>query len=286
MRKRVVVTGASGRIAQRVLPGLAEHFDLTLVDLRDTNDVGEPVEGVHKVDLLNDDRTAYAELFRGHDAVIHSGFIRSPEGGAAGSGRGPEMFWKELDNVRMTYNVMQACVEAGVKRAAVVSSNHAADFYERLVHSGDVLGVTPEMAPYSDNFYGWAKISYEALGFLFATGRQNEGRRLENVQLRIGAPRETDLDSVEVGDITRMRRALAAYISVRDEVQLFVKSIEAPDIRNQYGVPFQIFYGISANSTRFWDISNAKRVIGYEPEDDAVMVFRDQIARITAGQES
>ncbi len=283
MKKRVVVTGACGRIIERVLPGLSEHFDLTLVDVRDTNFDGEPVPGVRTIDLLDNDRAAYRELFRGHDAVIHSGFVRSGTGGAAGTGGGPQDFWSEHDNVRMAYNVMQACVEAGVNRAVVVSSNHAADFYEPLIHSGDVFGVTPDTIPYSDNYYGWAKICYESLGYLFATGRETGGVRLENVQLRIGAPRDTDLDSIPAGDIRRMRRALGAYISMRDEVQLFVKSVTAPDIRNEFGVPFQVFYGISANSTRFWDISNAKRVIGYEPQDDAVVVFRDQIARITAG---
>ena len=283
MKKRVVVTGACGRIIERVLPGLSEQFDLTLVDIRDTDFDGKPVAGVRPIDLLDNDRTAYRELFRGHDAVIHSGFVRSAKGGSAGTGGGPEDFWCEHDNVRMVYNVMQACIEAGVKRAVVISSNHAADFYEPLIHSGDAFGVTPEMAPYSDNFYGWAKICYESLGHLFATGRETGGVRLENVQLRIGAPRDTDLDAIEPGDIRRMRRALGAYISTRDEIQLLVKSVTAPDIRNEYGVPFQIFYGISANSTRFWDISNAKRVIGYEPEDDSVVVFRDHIARITAG---
>ncbi len=281
--KRVAITGACGRIIQRVLPGLAERFELTLLDLRDTTFDGEQVDGVHKIDLLENDRTKYRELFRGHDAVIHSGFVRAPHGGMAGTGAGAELFWNELDNVRMTYNVMQACVEAEVPRAVVVSSNHAADFYEPLIHSGDVFGVTPDTVPYSDNFYGWAKVSYEALGFLFATGKQNDGVRLENVQLRIGAPRDNDLDSIEAGDITRMRRALGAWISVRDEVQLFSKSITTTDIRDENGVPFQIFYGISANSTRFWDISNAKRVIGYEPEDDALVEFRDQVARITEG---
>ena len=283
MKKRVVITGACGRIIERVLPELSQHFELTLVDVRDTTFDGKPVPGIHKVDLLDNDRTAYRELFRGHDAIIHSGFVRAPDGGIAGTGAGRETFWNEHDNVRMAYNVMQASVEAGVRRAVIVSSNHAADFYEPLIHSGDVFGVTPQTAPYSDNYYGWAKISYEALGFLFATGRQNGGARLENVQLRIGAPRETDLDSVEPGDIVRMRRALGAYISVRDEVQLFAKSVTAPDIRNEHGIPFQIFYGISANSTRFWDISNAKRVIGYEPQDDSIVVFRDRIAQLTVG---
>jgi hypothetical protein len=283
MRKRVIVTGACGRIAQRVIPGLQKEFDLTLLDVRDTTFDGETVPGVNHIDLLDNDLTACRELFRGHDALLHCGFLRAPNGGRAGTASGPETFPTELDNVRMAYNVMQACVEADVPRAVIMSSNHAADFYEPLIHSGDVFGVTPEMAPYSHKYYGWAKISYEALGFVFATGEQNGGNRLENVQLRIGAPRDTDMSSVAAGDLRAMRRALAVYISERDEVQLIAKSITTPDIRNEYGVPFQIFYGISGNSSRFWDISNAKRVIGYEPEDDSLLRFQDEIARITAG---
>lgn len=40
-----------------------------------------------------------------------------------------------------------------------------------------------------------------------------------------------------------MRRALGAYMSQRDLQQMFIKSIEAEDITDSYGIPFQIFYG-------------------------------------------
>lgn len=38
------------------------------------------------------------------------------------------------------------------------------------------------------------------------------------------------------------------------------------------------FYGISNNTRMFWDISNARQVIGYEPKDDSEQAFgvRDQ----------
>ena len=36
-----------------------------------------------------------------------------------------------------------------------------------------------------------------------------------------------------------IQRALAVYISQRDMAQLFIKSIEAGDIRDEFGVPFQ-----------------------------------------------
>jgi len=60
--------------------------------------------------------------------------------------------------------------------------------------------------------------------------------------------------------------------------QLFIKSIETEDIRDEQGVPFQIFYGISDNPHAFWSIVNARRVIGYEPQDNSEIRFADLIA--------
>ena len=111
--------------------------------------------------------------------------------------------------------------------------------------------VTPDMLPLSDNFYGWAKASYELLGFMFACGK--EGPVLENVQLRVGGPRETDIDSCG-NDLQQMHRGLGAYLSVRDQVQLVIKSIETEDIRDANGVPFQIFYGISGKRTQLLEL--------------------------------
>ncbi len=133
------------------------------------------------------------------------------------------------------------------------------------------------MRALSNNYYGWAKEAYEHLGFVFAAGRAN-GRPLENVQIRIGNPRETGISECDLGDLTCMRRALAAYISVRDMAQLFVKSIDAADIRDERGVPFQIFYGISGNSRAYWSIANARKVVGYQPQDNSEIRFSDQIA--------
>ena len=109
--------------------------------------------------------------------------------------------------------------------------------------------VQPEGRALSDNYYGWAKETYEHLGFVFAAGKQN-GRPLPNVQIRIGGPRETDIEQCQ-RDLRCMRRALGAYISDRDMQQLFVKSIEVEEIADESGVPFQIFYGISGNSHAF-----------------------------------
>jgi uronate dehydrogenase len=34
-------------------------------------------------------------------------------------------------------------------------------------------------------------------------------------------------------------------------------------------VPFAVVYGISGNTRAYWDIANARRELGYAPEDDA-----------------
>jgi hypothetical protein len=105
------------------------------------------------------------------------------------------------------------------------------------------------------------------------------------VQIRIGGPRETDVANTPLGDLTTMRRALGAYISARDLTQLFVKSIETPDIRDENGIPFQVFYGISGNSHGFWSIVNARKIIGYAPQDNSELRFHKEVAaHIAAAQ--
>jgi hypothetical protein len=269
--KRVVVTGAAGKIAGQVLPALRERYDLVLLDVRDTDRQGQPLDGVHIVDLAEPNRDGYREHFRGADGVVHFGFVSD------GRDDIDRYFTAELANVRMAYNLFQVAVEEGVRRVVVASSNHAADYYEDLIldHKRDV--VDPDGRAQSDNFYGWAKETYEHLGFVFAAGRQSS-RPLENVHIRIGGPRETDIDGCEPGDLRCVRRALGAYISERDMQQLFVRSLETDDIRDAEGVPFQIFYGISGNSHGFWSIANARRVIGYEPQDNSEVRFAGKIA--------
>ena len=71
----------------------------------------------------------------------------------------------------MAYNVLRCAYDAGVRRAIVATSNHAADWYEHnLIHTRKMDVVHPYDFPLSDNFYGWAKSSQEVMGFLFACG--------------------------------------------------------------------------------------------------------------------
>ncbi len=268
---RVVVTGAAGQIAGQVLPAFRDRYELVLLDVRHTNRDGVPVPDIALADLTRKDRDGYRQHFAGADRVVHFGFVR------ADSTDADARFQAELANVQMAYNVLQVAWEEGVGRVVMASSNHAADYYEPLILDGKWDYVNPADRALSDNYYGWAKASYEHLGLVFACGTMN-GTQLENIQIRIGGPREDDLERLEPGDLRAMRRALAVYISERDLQQLFVKSLEHPHIHDAHGVPFQIFYGISGNSQAFWSLANARHVIGYAPQDNSELRFADQIA--------
>jgi NAD dependent epimerase/dehydratase family len=279
-RRRVVLTGAAGYVAQRMFAALAERWDLVPIDVRDRAADGRPVPGLVVADLTERDRDRYRQHFRGADAVIHCGYVRAAGLDATTwQDNSDAKFWAEHENVALAYNVYRTALEEGVRRVVVASSNHAADYYERLVWDGRLDMVTPEMPPRSDNWYGWSKAAYELLGFVFATGKVPP-RALEVVQWRIGGPRDDDIDHVTPGDLPVMHRALGAYLSARDQAQQAIRMVEAEDIRDERGVPFLIVYGISGNTHRFWSLASAREKIGYRPQDDSQVNFADKIAAL------
>ena len=186
-KRRVVLTGAAGYVGQRMFAELSERWDLVPIDVSPTTRDGRAAPGLIVSDLTVRDRDRYRQHFHGADAVIHLGYVRAPGLDATTwQNNSDAKFWAEHENVAMAYNVYRVALEEGVRRVVVCSSNHAADYYERLVWDGRVDMVTPEMPPRSDNWYGWSKAAYELLGFVFATGKV-DGRKLEVVQWRIGA---------------------------------------------------------------------------------------------------
>jgi hypothetical protein len=280
VKRRVVLTGAAGYVAQRMFSELAERWDLVPIDVRDRTVDGRSVPGIVVADLTDPERDRYRHLFRGADAVIHCGYVRAPGLDATTwQNNSDAKFWAEHQNVALAYNVYRTALEEGVRRVVAASSNHAADYYERLVWAEKLDMVTPEMPPRSDNWYGWAKAAYELLGFVFATGQVGR-TTLEVVQWRIGGPRDDDIDHVKPGDIKVMHRALGAYLSQRDQVQQAIRMVETPDITDEHGVPFLIVYGISGNTHRFWSLASAREKLGYAPEDDSQVNFADKIAAI------
>ncbi len=59
-------------------------------------------------------------------------------------------------------------------------------------------------------------------------------------------------------------RSFATLLTHNDLIQLIEKSIHAP-----IDVKYEIFYGVSNNRWRFWDIKDSETKIGYIPNDNA-----------------
>lgn len=266
-KRKVLLTGACGVISSLLIPELKDRYDLTLTDVKSSDKKNSTFQHVQIANLTDSNRDNYRHLFQNVDTVIHNGFV-----GRGSRNAGAANFEDELTNVRMAHNIYQTSWEENVGRVVMSSSNHASDYYENLLLDRKLDFIGPETQNRSYGYYGWAKDTYEHLGFLFALARQT-GRPLPNIQIRIGGPRETDLERCQPGDLRTMRRALAVYISQRDLVQLYVKSIETESIEDKYGVPFQIFYGISNNTHAYWSIVNARKVLGYEPQDNSELRF-------------
>jgi hypothetical protein len=269
---KVLLTGASGYLAGKLISEFKNKYDVCFIDIRNVNRQGQTIDNIEIVDLMTSDTEQLRKYFTDVDVVVHAGHFRP-------NGTDPQTQYDcERKNIDMMQRVYQLALDNGVKRVVSTSTVQAAHWYEQLFYEKQKDRVDPYEYPRPSNFYGWAKAAFESLGFLYACG--SLGRKLEVVQLRIVVPRE--IDAEKFLDLPRQRyvRELAGYISDRDFQQLYCKSIETPKIEDEFGVPFHIFYGTSNNARTFWSITNARKVIGYDPQDDSEIRFAQDIARI------
>ena len=102
-----------------------------------------------------------------------------------------------------------------------------------------------------DGYYGVGKSFGESLGRFYS-----EEYNMSIMCLRIG--------TVNPEDKPLNIRQFATLLTHSDLVKLVKSSINASeDIR------FGIYYGVSNNKWRIWDISNSQEEIGYDPSDNA-----------------
>jgi hypothetical protein len=52
------------------------------------------------------------------------------------------------------------------------------------------------------------------------------------------------------------------------------------DIEYEHVIPLKASCGVSANTRLAWSIANARRIIGYEPQDDSEVVYADEIREL------
>lgn len=246
-RPHVLVTGAGGLIGGLLCERLADSYAVHGLDVVR----GPAADWV--VDLRRLRRAERA--FHGMNAVVDL----AADSDAAAS-------WETVrrNNVTATVNSLEAARRAGVSRVVFASSNHVVGMYERdepyaSVVAGDYSGLDPEAFPRltsdapirPDGAYGVGKAFGEAAARFYA-----DEYGLSVICLRIG--------TVNHADRPTNVRQFATLLTHRDLVQLVRRCLDAPA-----SLRFGIFYGVSANTWRLWDIENARSAIGYEPLDNA-----------------
>ena len=236
MKKRVLITGAAGRIGGALRAGLRDRYNLRLMYHRT---VAAPEEGEEVFIAPITDLGKLEQIVEGVDAIVH--MAGNPNVDAT---------WEDVlrANIDGTYCLYEAARRKGVKRIVFASTNHVTGFYEQ-----EGIYTTPEMPERPDSYYGVSKAFGEDLGRYYV-----DQFGLEILCLRIGSFQPEESVSGRTSD-----RILSTWLSHRDCVQLVWRSIEAESVR------FGIYYGISGNSRSYWDISNAREELGYDPEDDA-----------------
>jgi nucleoside-diphosphate-sugar epimerase len=252
VEKRLLITGGNGVIGSILIDALRKKYSITSLDLSSGNDYGE-------VNYVVSDVTKLEQLvssFSDEPVVIHlAADVRS------------EADWESVysKNILGTYNVFEASARAGVKKIIFASSNHVTGLYEKdwpisSIVKGEYQGIDPSMVPKisylspprADSFYGASKLFGEGLGQYYS----NE-YGISVICLRIGTVRTYEWP------LPSEKRYFATWLSHKDLVQLVEKSIEAQ------GLGFEVFYGVSNNTWRFWDLTHSKEAIGYDPRDNA-----------------
>ncbi|MDA1258769.1 MAG: NAD(P)-dependent oxidoreductase, partial [Chloroflexi bacterium] len=180
--RKVLITGGAGYLAGQLCEGLTSKFDLTLVDAVGKRG-GDTRPDVVVRDLIDPDVSKYEDLFQGVDTVIHLAY-KNP-GGMFGNAVPPlERFPIEMRNIQMAFNVLNCAHRAGVRRFLIAASNAVTSWTEQnRIHPRLQDVIHPDDAPYTASFYGWAKLSYEQLAFLFANG--DVGRKMDVISMRI-----------------------------------------------------------------------------------------------------
>jgi hypothetical protein len=235
-RRRVLVTGANGNIGSYFAENAHDRYDLRLSvrkegEAEKIKQYGETVVA----NLLELDRMK--EICEGIDTVLH--LAANPS---------PTAKWDELlePNIVGAYNMFVAAKAAGCRRVIYASTIHTVSGYKAGMQVKTVDPVNP------GDLYGVTKCFGEAMGRYMA---EQEG--VSCIAIRIGG-----FEDIEFAEKEENIHYMHGWVSKRDMHDLICKCIDVE------GVRFAIFNGLSNNKFNRLDMSDAKQLLSYEPQDD------------------
>ena len=234
MRERILITGPGGRVGTQLVPLLREHFALRLFDAQPLPAAGD--DEVILGDIQNFE--AIRQACTGVHAMLHLAAISDEA----------DFHSKLLPvNLAGVYNAFEAARQAGVKKVLFASTGQTILNYGRETH------VTTDMPVRPYTVYACTKVFGEALARYYS-----ETHGMATICLRICYFRGYDDPLLRIPG----HAVQNDWCSPRDLAQLIVKCLRS-DLR------FGIFFGLSNNTHCHWDISNAKELVGFEPQDNA-----------------
>ena len=162
--------------------------------------------------------------------------------------------WQSVlkNNIIGTRNVYECAKLIGVKKVIFASTNHVTGGYEGYPPSlhkqknPKMIKASDPIRPDSD--YGVSKAFGEAIA-----RKYYEIEGIKSACIRIGSVNKED--SCLVDD-----RRKRTWLSHKDLLELIKRAMESE-------VGFGIYYGVSNNKGRFWEVANAKIDFGWEPKD-------------------
>lgn len=240
--RKILVTGAAGKIGSAFWTAYGDELDLRLADV----DVTRIAHSGESLSLDITDLPRCLEACEGIHTVIHLAADPNPDA---------DFMTSVLPvNIVGTYNMLLAAKTQGCKRFIFASSAQAIEGYPKDVQVHEC------MAPRPGNLYGVGKAFGEALASMFANDAQ-----MTTVAVRIA-----NVAQFQPGE-THSHRDVAAFISVRDVVALLRNCVEA-ELEG-----YHVVHGVSDNRYKRLAIAKTREVVGYAPLDDAFKILEGQV---------
>lgn len=229
-QRRVLITGANGSIGSDLAERLKDDYTLRLAYRSQPKDAGDADIAIADVTNYEDVRAMMEDV----DTVIHLA-------GAAAV----DSSWESVYEINIlgTRNILEAARDAGCRRVVFASTNHVMGMYDRDAE----WPVYNDMPVRPDSLYGVSKAFGETLGRHY-----HDAFGLEFIAIRIGWFTES----------LQERKGLlrAMWLSPGDCERVMRRAIEAD-------VPYGVFYAVSDNPDRRWDLTDAMVQLGYRPQD-------------------